>query len=66
MQNLLLGTEIDAEDRNGQTALHFAAQENAEVVVKHLIKSGAWMDAYDANDDTALHLAIRLGTFMQF
>ena len=53
------GVELDKEDAAGQTALHWAARDNAYEVVEHLVRAGAWVDAYDSNDDTALHIAIR-------
>ena len=55
----LLG-DIDAEDENGDTALHIAARNRNATQVENLIRHGAKLDLQDHQGETALHIAIRM------
>lgn len=48
----------DADKRNSNTALHYAALNGHTDTVNFLIGSGADKDAVDKNGNTALHLAV--------
>ena len=54
---LLAGEDVNAQDLNGWTALHFAAQEGDVEITKLLIDSGADISAIDSNGNTPLWVA---------
>jgi uncharacterized protein len=45
---LALGNDINAVDKNGETAMHGAAYKHAPSVVRHLVQKGARMDVWNA------------------
>lgn len=47
----------EARDKEGQRALHTAAEAGYEAVVQLLVELGAYKDACDNHGRTALHLA---------
>lgn len=49
--------ELDAQDENGWTALHYGAMTNAFKCVRFLVAEGADMSLKDLNKRRALHLA---------
>ena len=51
------GADVDAKDKNGETALHWAACDGRVDVAKILIEKGADVDAKDNHGWTALHEA---------
>ena len=51
--------ELDAVDRNGFSALHYAAQLNRVEILNMLINSGAIIDNVAENTMTPLHVACR-------
>ncbi|XP_078375371.1 uncharacterized protein LOC144658781 isoform X1 [Oculina patagonica] len=54
-----LGVDVDSRiDKNGKTALHYAAYKGQLLAVKALIDAGADLDLTDENGVTALHRAI--------
>ncbi|MBQ0052425.1 MAG: ankyrin repeat domain-containing protein [Treponema sp.] len=52
-------SDINAQDQDGNTALHLAAKVNEADLVSFLIIKGADTEIRNNNDDTALHLAIK-------
>jgi len=63
-----LGADIDAVDKNGETAMHSAAYKNLPQVVKFLSSHGAKIDVWNKNDRfgwTPLAIAVgyRFGNF---
>jgi len=63
-----LGNDIDAVDRNGETAMHAAAYKNLPMVVKFLASKGAKIDVWNKPDKygwTPLAIAVgyRFGNF---
>jgi ankyrin repeat protein len=50
---LLGGTNINARDAGGRTALHYDAVNSHEQVLKVLLKEGADINIIDKNDYTA-------------
>ena len=52
-------SELDAIDRNGFSALHYAAQLNRVEIFNMLLHSGASIDIRGASDMTPLHVASR-------
>jgi ankyrin repeat protein len=63
-----LGADIDAVDKNGETAMHGAAYKNLPKVVKLLAAKGAKIDIWNRNDKfgwTPLAIAVgyRFGNF---
>jgi ankyrin repeat protein len=68
MAALDLGADINAVDRNGETAMHAAAYKNLPKVVKFLAAKGARIDLWNRNDKfgwTPLAIAVgyRFGNF---
>jgi ankyrin repeat protein len=58
VQHLLdSGANIEAEDEDRRTALHWASGEGHLEIVQHLLKSGANIEAKDKDQKTALDLA---------
>lgn len=54
-----LGVDVNSRiDKNGKTALHYAAYKGQAVAVKALVEAGADLDVTDENGMTALHRAI--------
>ncbi|XP_020623301.1 ankyrin repeat domain-containing protein 24-like isoform X2 [Orbicella faveolata] len=54
-----LGVDVNSRiDKNGKTALHFAAHKGQLLAVRALIEAGADLDITDENGVTALHRAI--------
>lgn len=51
------GAELEAKDRRGQTALHYAAQNDRTAAVSALVDAGANVDAEDREGRTPLHWA---------
>ena len=51
------GAEVTAADASGQTALHLAAQQAEDSVVKLLVEKGAPIDARDGRGRTPLDIA---------
>jgi ankyrin repeat protein len=45
---LALGNDINAVDKNGETAMHGAAYKHAPSVVRYLVQKGARMDVWNA------------------
>ena len=52
------GIEIDAQDLNGNTALHIAVDSNNIIATKALIQAGASLDIQNKEGATALHNAV--------
>jgi ankyrin repeat protein len=52
------GADIDLQDNNGSTALHFAAQEQRPEVVKLLLDAGADIEKRDKHGATPLMHAV--------
>lgn len=50
--------DIDAQDEDGNTALHVAAEQNAHDLVKRFIVVGANMEIKNHDGDTPIHVAI--------
>jgi ankyrin repeat protein len=53
-----LGCDIDIQDRDGWTALHFAAHENNFAITKMLLDNGAAVDLKEIYGNTALFKAV--------
>ncbi|KAK0623897.1 hypothetical protein B0T14DRAFT_190945 [Immersiella caudata] len=51
-------TNIDAQDREGKTALHYVVQARERMMMKALLRRRADINIQDADGNTALHLAI--------
>lgn len=49
------GADVNAKDKYGCTALHFAASMNKCDVLRFLVASGADVEARDEDGHTALH-----------
>lgn len=57
------GFSVDARDKEGHTALQWAAYQGFEDLVRFLISQGAAVNAADATGRTALHWAASRGCF---
>ena len=55
------GADINAKDKNGWTALHFAAGYRDLNIVKKLLDKGADINEVNNNRSTALHVAVCYG-----
>jgi ankyrin repeat protein len=55
-------TNIQATDKEGRTALHFAARRRHDNVVRTLLNGGANPKVMDAKGRTALHFAAGYGS----
>lgn len=55
---LRAGANTNAHDREGWTALHFAAQGHHVTIARLLIESGAEIDSVDAHGNTPLFRAV--------
>lgn len=57
--NLLLqnSANVNATNKLGDTALHFASNKGHEDIVNKLIENGINVNVANNNSDTALHLA---------
>lgn len=55
------GAPVDAQDRDGRTAVMLAAVTNAARAVSRLVAGGASLEMRDNDGDTALLLAAREG-----
>ena len=55
--NMKKRMDLDAQDRNGWSALHFAASKNSSRAVKLLVDNGCDRQLKDANGRKALHIA---------
>lgn len=51
------GADVNARNAQGRTALHVAANEGREGLVRYLLTRGAAPNLQDADGNTALHLA---------
>lgn len=51
----------DVRDRNGNTVLMVAAQNNRKRVAKAAVRAGATLDARNAKGNTAMHFALAYG-----
>ena len=51
------GADVNATNKNGETALMFAAQKNHIDAVRLCLDKGADVNARNGNDETALALA---------
>jgi len=51
------GADVDALDREGRTALFYAARDGDLEVAEELIRHGANVNARDKNESTPLHFA---------
>lgn len=52
------GADINHQDRNGYSALHFAAQEKTQEVAKLLLDNGASLELTDIHGNTPIWTAI--------
>jgi ankyrin repeat protein len=52
------GANVNAQDKNGKTALHVAVQRREEKIFQLLLECGANVDTQDKNGKTALHFAV--------
>ena len=55
------GANVNAQDGNGNTALHYAVEQELESVVSWLIEQGAANGIVNKNSETAEDIAIRTG-----
>ncbi len=55
--NMKKRLDLDAQDMNGWTALHFAASKNSSRAIKELLDNGINRQLKDANGRKALHIA---------
>ena len=55
------GASVDAQDKNGYTALHWASWNGHLEVVGTLLDRGASVNVQDNNGDTALFFALKKG-----
>ena len=55
------GADVDAKDRYGMTALHWAADNGSVDIVKLLLKAGANVNVTNIYGKTALHYAVIWG-----
>ena len=55
---LALGAEIDAGRNDGMTALHLAALEGRDDIVRYLIDKGAQIDVKDKSNRLPIHVAM--------
>ncbi|CAN4121402.1 unnamed protein product [Withania somnifera] len=55
------GLDIDAADKEGQTALHHAVFGKKEAVISHLLRKGASPQVKDTDGITPLHYAVQVG-----
>jgi ankyrin repeat protein len=53
--------EIDPKDKNGKTALHYAAERGDKAMVTLLVDNGAEVDSQDKDGMSALHYAAQNG-----
>lgn len=51
------GVDINAQDKTGRTALHYAAERWQGYMIRHLLDLGANINAKTLNGETPLHLA---------
>lgn len=56
------GADIDAKDNTGYTALHYAAEQNYNVIVKELLERGADINVKNNDGWTPLYLAAHTGS----
>lgn len=56
------GTEVNAQNSCGRTALHLAAHTLRGKIADRLLEAGADVDVMDAGGDGALHLACQAGS----
>ncbi len=52
------GADVNVQNKNGDTALHLATDNENTEIIKKLIEAGADVNVQNKNGDTALHLAI--------
>jgi uncharacterized protein len=52
------GDDVDALDRNGRTALFYAAREGRLAIAEELLRAGANPNAQDKSGQTPLHFAV--------
>ena len=52
-------THVNAQNKDGDTALHLAARESDTDMAQALLNNGADVNVQNKNEDTALHLAAR-------
>ena len=57
VQALAQGAPVDAKDREGRTALFYAAKDGDVAIAAALIRAGANVNARDTAERTPLHLA---------
>merc|ERR1719479_579025 len=51
------GYDVNVQDDDGRTGLHFATEEGNKKVTEFLLEKGAYVDAVDKDCRTALHIA---------
>ncbi len=56
-----MNAAVEAKDKNGRAALHYAAGRGHEDVARQLLTEKAEVDAKDRNEQTALHFVARGG-----
>ena len=54
-----MGTEVDAEDNNGQTALFYSAREGQKAICEMLLAHGANVNKQDKKRLTPIHWATK-------
>lgn len=52
------GADINCQDKEGWSPLHFAAQESSVAAIRTLLECGAKVDLKDSNGNTALFRAV--------
>lgn len=58
---IAVGKDVNMQDAEGRTPLHYAAAHNHTRVAKMLTDAGANTEVADAKDNTALHYATGYG-----